>query len=135
MCAWRRRRWRACCARAARSSSSTRCSWATARASTTCGANLIYQHTYLDACCLVMCRSRPVPFHRRTQSIGKFGDFNEPHYRTYIETDLGALFRAGGLVPWRKELASSSKGLAFKKPEAGAAVPAGTAPAAAAHAL
>lgn len=48
--------------------------------------------------------------------LGRFGDFNEPHYRSYIQQDLGQLFcGVADLVPWRKEVASSSKVLAFRK--------------------
>ena len=46
-----------------------------------------------------------------------FTDFNEPNWPTHIRMDYGALFRSVGLVPWRKEQASSSKVLAFRKPE------------------
>ncbi len=51
-------------------------------------------------------------------ALPRFGDFNEPHYRDYLGADLGALFRAAGLRPARKELASTSKALSFVKPAA-----------------
>lgn len=44
--------------------------------------------------------------------------FNEPEYDSFIEEDLGATFAAAGLQPWRKEVASATKGLAFVKPRA-----------------
>ncbi len=49
--------------------------------------------------------------------LPRFGDFNEPHYNSYIATDLGALFKEAGLTPWRKEVCSATKALAFTKPE------------------
>lgn len=49
--------------------------------------------------------------------LGKFEKFNEPNYGTYICLDMGAMFmEQGGLQPWRKDVASASKVLAFKKP-------------------
>lgn len=50
------------------------------------------------------------------RSIGRFGDFNEPHYRGYISTDLGALFERAGFACVEKEINSSSKRLSFMKP-------------------
>ena len=55
---------------------------------------------------------------RSDARLGSFSDLNEPHYRSYISLDLGALFAEQGLQPWRKEVASASKVLAFRKPEA-----------------
>ena len=49
--------------------------------------------------------------------LGRFGDFNEPHYVSYIGTDLGALMRAAGLQPSRKEVSSTTKSLSFTKPQ------------------
>lgn len=53
--------------------------------------------------------------------LGKFGDFNEPNYRSYIELDLGALLQSAGLRPARKALRSVTKVLSFTKPHAHAA--------------
>ena len=50
------------------------------------------------------------------RSIGRFGDFNEPHYRRYISTDLGALFERAGFACVEKDINSSSKRLSFMKP-------------------
>ncbi|GAB4819943.1 hypothetical protein N2152v2_006989 [Parachlorella kessleri] len=47
---------------------------------------------------------------------GKFGDFNEPYYRSYIATDLGGIAEEAGLVCGTKVLASTSKTLSFTKP-------------------
>ena len=48
--------------------------------------------------------------------LGRFADFNEPYYQTYIAEDLGKLFRDCGLECDEKLLASSSKVLSFRKP-------------------
>lgn len=48
--------------------------------------------------------------------LGNFGKLNEPHYCDYIETDIGALFEAGGLTCDTKYVCSSSKTLSFTKP-------------------
>ena len=48
--------------------------------------------------------------------MGRFSDFNEPFYSTYIHTDLGAMFRDVGFVCDQKILASSTKVLSFMKP-------------------
>ncbi len=32
-------------------------------------------------------------------TLDRFGDFNEPYYRSYIEDDLGEVFIEAGLVP------------------------------------
>ena len=53
-----------------------------------------------------------------------FGKLNEPHYENYIETDIGALFEAGGLVCETKYVSSSSKTLSFSKPLAEEPAPA-----------
>ena len=54
--------------------------------------------------------------------LGRFGDFNEPHYRDYIASELVSVFGPGpggaGLTPWTKELCSSTKVLSFRKPAA-----------------
>jgi hypothetical protein len=49
--------------------------------------------------------------------MGNFGDFAEPHYRGYINTDFGKLASEFGLVPDTKELASSTKAMSFYKPK------------------
>ena len=48
--------------------------------------------------------------------IGKFSDFNEPYYKTFIAEDLGKMFMDCGLECDEKLLASSSKVLSFRKP-------------------
>ncbi|KAK9815790.1 hypothetical protein WJX72_009506 [[Myrmecia] bisecta] len=48
--------------------------------------------------------------------IGAFGDFNEPYFRDYVATDLGALFEEAGLKCDQKLMAASSKVLSFRKP-------------------
>ncbi len=48
--------------------------------------------------------------------IGKFSDFNEPYYQTFIAEDLGKMFMDCGLECDEKLLASSSKVLSFRKP-------------------
>jgi ubiquinone/menaquinone biosynthesis C-methylase UbiE len=48
--------------------------------------------------------------------IGKFSDFNEPYYKTFIAEDLGKMFMDCGLECDEKLLASSSKALSFRKP-------------------
>ena len=52
--------------------------------------------------------------------LGRFGDFNEPYYRSYIREELVALFGpdGAGLEPWTKELCSSTKVVSFRKPRA-----------------
>ncbi len=49
-------------------------------------------------------------------SIGRFSDFNEPYYQTFIAEDLGKLFMDVGLECDEKLQASSSKVLSFRKP-------------------
>ncbi len=49
-------------------------------------------------------------------SIGMFSEFNEPHYRGYVGTDLGGLFQDAGFVCGTKYQASASKTLTFMKP-------------------
>lgn len=49
-------------------------------------------------------------------SIGNFGDFQEPFYRDYINTPLGPVFEAAGLKCGMKLVGSSSKTLSFYKP-------------------
>ncbi|EIE27631.1 S-adenosyl-L-methionine-dependent methyltransferase [Coccomyxa subellipsoidea C-169] len=49
-------------------------------------------------------------------NLGRFGDFNEPYYLTYISEDFGKLFKDVGLECDTKLLASSSKVLSFRKP-------------------
>lgn len=48
--------------------------------------------------------------------IGKFGDFNEPYYRTFIAEDFGKMFMECGLECAEKLLGSSTKVLSFRKP-------------------
>jgi len=48
--------------------------------------------------------------------LGKFSDFNEPYYKTYIAEDLGKMFSDFGLECDEKLLASSTKVLSFRKP-------------------
>lgn len=48
--------------------------------------------------------------------LGKFSDFNEPYYKTYIAEDLGQMFADCGLQCDEKLLASSTKILSFRKP-------------------
>ena len=48
--------------------------------------------------------------------IGKFGDFNEPYYRTFIAEDFGKMFMECGLECDEKLLGSSTKVLSFRKP-------------------
>ena len=50
--------------------------------------------------------------------LGRFGDFNEPYYRSWLREDTVELFgeRGAGLEPWTKELCSSTKVLSFRKP-------------------
>lgn len=50
------------------------------------------------------------------ETLGNFGDFNEPFYRAYIERDLGALFESVGLECDRKAVNSTTKSLSFRKP-------------------
>lgn len=66
-------------------------------------------------------------------TMGNFGDFNEPYYRSYIAEDLGALFQEAGLECGMKVVGSTTKTLSFRKPHAGEAgeVPPGIAAAAA----
>ena len=49
-------------------------------------------------------------------SMGKFGDFNEPYYRTFIAEDFGKMFKECGLECGEKVLGSSTKVLSFRKP-------------------
>lgn len=53
------------------------------------------------------------------ETIGAFGDFNEPHYRNYIACDMGALFEDAGFEPAMKVTASASKVWSFVKPGGG----------------
>lgn len=48
--------------------------------------------------------------------LGKFSDFNEPYYQTYIAENLGKIFMDCGLTCDEKLLASSTKVLSFRKP-------------------
>ena len=48
-----------------------------------------------------------------------FERLNEPHYRDYICTDIGALFEAHGLVCGEKFVASTTKTLSFERPAPG----------------
>jgi ubiquinone/menaquinone biosynthesis C-methylase UbiE len=50
------------------------------------------------------------------QTLGNFGDFQEPFYRDYIKTPLGPMFEAAGLKCDMKLVGSSSKTLTFYKP-------------------
>lgn len=50
-------------------------------------------------------------------TLGNFGDFNEPFYRAYIERDLGALFEGVGLECVGKAVNSTTKSLSFRKKE------------------
>lgn len=50
------------------------------------------------------------------ETLGNFGDFNEPFFRAYIERNLGSLFESVGLVCDRKAVNSTTKSLSFKKP-------------------
>lgn len=50
------------------------------------------------------------------EGLGKFFDFNEPFYKTYIAEDLGKMLSDCGLECDEKLLASSSKVLSFRKP-------------------
>ncbi|KAK9815034.1 hypothetical protein WJX73_005595 [Symbiochloris irregularis] len=49
-------------------------------------------------------------------TMGGFSNFNEPYYRSFIATDLGALFEDAGLKADMKLMASSTKVLSFTKP-------------------
>lgn len=51
--------------------------------------------------------------------LGRFGDFNEPYYRSWLREDTVELFGAqgAGLTPWTKELCSSTKVVTFRKPK------------------
>ena len=51
-------------------------------------------------------------------TLSNFGDFNEPYYREYCTTDIGALFEAAGLSCESKVVASTTKALSFRKPAA-----------------
>ena len=48
--------------------------------------------------------------------LGKFGDFNEPYYRSFIAEDFGKMFMECGLECEEKLLGSSTKVLSFRKP-------------------
>mmetsp|Transcript_8605 Transcript_8605/g.23334 ORF Transcript_8605/g.23334 Transcript_8605/m.23334 type:complete len:511 (-) Transcript_8605:150-1682(-) len=50
-------------------------------------------------------------------TLGNFGDFNEPFYRAYIERDLGGLFESVGLTCVAKAVNSTTKSLSFTKPQ------------------
>lgn len=52
-------------------------------------------------------------------TLGNFGDFNEPFYRAYIERDLGELFESVGLECVTKAVNSTTKSLSFRKREVG----------------
>ena len=54
--------------------------------------------------------------HSMDETLGNFGDFNEPFYRAYIERDLGSLFESVGLECDRKAVNSTTKSLSFRKP-------------------
>ena len=47
-------------------------------------------------------------------SLASFKDFNEPHYDSYINEDLAAVFDE--LIPSKKMVVSSTKILSFRKP-------------------
>lgn len=49
-------------------------------------------------------------------TLGKFSDFNEPFYGSYINEDLGSLMMDAGLTASSKTVASSTKSLSFFKP-------------------
>ena len=49
-------------------------------------------------------------------TLGNFQYLNEPHYPTYINEDVGALFMDAGLEPFEKHTSSTSKCLSFVKP-------------------
>lgn len=49
-------------------------------------------------------------------TIGQFGDFNEPHYRNYIGTEIGEMFVSAGLRCGMKVVGSTTKSLSFFKP-------------------
>lgn len=49
-------------------------------------------------------------------TLGRFSDFNEPFYGTYINEDLGGLMMDAGLTASSKTVASSTKSLSFVKP-------------------
>ena len=49
-------------------------------------------------------------------TLGNFQYLNEPHYPTYINEDVGALFMEAGLEPFEKHTSSTSKCLSFVKP-------------------
>ena len=49
-------------------------------------------------------------------TIGNFGNFNEPYYRSYIDEDIGSLFQDAGFTPDTKWVCSASKVLSFRKP-------------------
>ena len=51
-------------------------------------------------------------------TLGNFGDFNEPFYRAYIDRDLGELFESVGLTCVAKAVNSTTKSLSFRKSEA-----------------
>ncbi|KXZ46713.1 hypothetical protein GPECTOR_41g677 [Gonium pectorale] len=55
-------------------------------------------------------------------TIGLFGNFNEPYYRNYVGCDLGAMFQAAGFECDTKYVCSATKTLSFRKP-AGAEPP------------
>ena len=48
--------------------------------------------------------------------LARFGDFNEPYYRSYIAEDFGHMFMECGLECEEKLLGSSTKVLSFRKP-------------------
>lgn len=49
-------------------------------------------------------------------NLGMFGSLNEPFYRNYIMSDLGAMFEDAGFQCDTKYVASASKTLSFVKP-------------------
>jgi|TARA_B110000967_G_scaffold20271_1_gene18880 ubiquinone/menaquinone biosynthesis C-methylase UbiE len=51
--------------------------------------------------------------------LGRFGDFNEPYYRSWLRECTVELFGSAGagLAPWTKELCSSTKVVSFRKPK------------------
>lgn len=49
-------------------------------------------------------------------TIGNFGNFNEPYYRSYINDDIGKIFADAGFLPDTKWTCSASKVLSFRKP-------------------
>ncbi|GAX75101.1 hypothetical protein CEUSTIGMA_g2545.t1 [Chlamydomonas eustigma] len=49
-------------------------------------------------------------------TVGLFGNFNEPYYRNYVMCDIGGMFEEAGFQPELKLMSSVSKVLSFMKP-------------------